>query len=86
MLEIFFQSCLGLLRFRLVPTKPPITSGSLDDFQSLLNLFSMPNGGIRNSMDTAILFADGGDDLVPEEAVEPKEERDCVEWRDDYFN
>jgi hypothetical protein len=71
MLEIFFQSCLGLLRLRFVTTKPPITSCSLDNLQSLHNLFSMPDCGIRNSMDTVILFANGRDDLVPEEAVEP---------------
>jgi hypothetical protein len=39
----------------------------------------MPNCGIRNAVNAVVFFADGGYDLVPEEAVKSKEERYTVE-------
>ncbi len=74
MLEIFLEINLALLRDWEVLPRPPITSISLDNIQSLFDLFCMPYGGVRDAVNAAIFLADGGDDLVPEEAIKSKEE------------
>jgi hypothetical protein len=80
MLEILLQSSFALLRHWLVLPRPPIAAPSFDNVQSLLDLFCMPYCGIRNAVNAVIFFANGGDDLVPQETIKSQEERYRIEW------
>jgi hypothetical protein len=69
MLKVLLKTGLTLLRHGIVLPWPSITTSSLDNIESFPDLFSVPYGGIRNPMNAAILFADCGDYLIPEETV-----------------
>jgi len=71
---------LTLLRRGIILSKPSIASAPFDDVESLLYLFSMPYCGVRNPVNAAIFFADGGDDLVPEKTIKSQEEGYSIEW------